>query len=170
MPRVYVSIGSNVRREANIRAAVAGLGARYGELQLSSVYENPAEGFAGAHFYNLVAGFSCAEPPAVLCRNLRALEEACGRRRGGPRFADRTLDLDLLLYGEAVIDRDGLRIPREEITRYAFVLGPLAEIAGDLRHPVSGLSIAELWRRFPAQEKRLKRVPFVFHDAAPSTE
>ena len=159
MPRVYVSIGSNIEREANIRAAVTGLRDRYGTLLLSPVYESAAVGFAGDDFYNLVAAFDCEEPVEAVGNYLRELERRQGRRRQGPRFASRSLDVDLLLYGDLVRESGRIRLPREEITRYAFVLRPLADIAGCERHPVSGRSYAELWRDLDTQGQRLSPVP-----------
>ncbi len=157
MPRVYVSIGSNVERERNIRAAVTALRARFGLLHLSRVYQTPAVGFAGEDFYNLVAAFDTAEPIERVRETLIAIEAAQGRERNGPRFGPRTLDLDILLYGDLVRHSDGFDVPRGEITQRAFVLGPLAELAPDLRHPETGESLREMWERFGG-ERRLKPV------------
>lgn len=147
MVRVYVSIGSNVEREHHIRAAVAALRARFGPLVLSRVYETEAVGFNGPRFYNLVVGFDTDASLETVAAALREIEHAGGRRRDTERFGSRTLDLDLLLYGERVEDRPGLRLPRPDIDRYPFVLGPLAEIAAERRHPVSGETYGTLWQR-----------------------
>ncbi len=160
MPRVYVSIGSNIDRVAMIRSAVSALRGRYGDIVLSSVYESSAVGFDGDDFYNLVAAFDSGEDVPAINAFLHELERAHGRERASTPFSPRTLDLDLLLYGDAVIDDGRIRIPRDEITRYAFVLAPLAEIAGDEAHPVSGMSYGALWRAFSDPAQRLERVEF----------
>lgn len=148
MPRVYVSVGSNIDRENNIRGAVQTLRKRYTFLTLSPVYETPAEGFDGAAFYNLVVGFDTDDTLERVRQTLADIETAHGRKRGGARFSARTLDLDLLLYGELMHHADGVDIPRGEITKYAFVLGPLAEIAPDLKHPETGERLRAMWDNF----------------------
>lgn len=145
MPRVYLGLGSNIDRERNLRSAVAALQARFDELRLSTVYESEAVGFKGDAFYNLVASFRTTLPPAALEAELDALEAAHGRRSWVKRAGPRSLDLDLLLYGDVVIDQPGLRLPRPDILRYPFVLGPLAELAPSVRHPEDGRSFSELW-------------------------
>lgn len=158
MPRVFVSIGSNVEREHHIRAAVRALRARFGALALSHVYETEAEGFEGDNFLNLVAAFDTRESPEQVQGALRDIEAAHGRERGGPRFGPRTLDLDLLLYGDLVRHGDGFDLPRDEIMRYAFVLGPLAELAPQARHPENGRTFGELWAEFGVQRRDLTPV------------
>ncbi len=160
MPQVFVGIGSNVERDASIRAGVADLRAHYGELRLSSVYESEAVGFVGEAFYNLVAGFDTEEPIDTVADVLAAIEDRNGRRRGSGKFTPRTLDLDLLLYGDEVVTTARFHVPRDEILRYAFVLWPLAEIAPALRHPQTGESFAQLWEKFDKRGPALGPVPF----------
>src|SRR5512139_689130 len=162
MTRIYVSIGTNIDRENNLRAGVAALRARFGELTLSSVYESEAVGFAGDPFYNMVAGFNSDEPLEIVVHELHAIEDRHGRRREGPRFSSRTLDIDLLLYGDRVIDEGKLKLPRDEITKHAFVLWPLAEIAPSERHPVQGLTYEELWQKFDRSTQSLWPIPFTW--------
>lgn len=145
MGRVYVGIGSNLEPEVNIPSALAELRRRYGALIVSPVYESEAVGFAGDNFYNLVVGFDTGQGLHAVIRSLREIERLHKRRRSDKRFAPRTLDLDLLLYDDLVFAEGGISIPRDEILRYAFVLKPLADIAGEQRHPVDGRSYAELW-------------------------
>lgn len=161
MPRVWLSIGSNIDRERYIRGAIRALGEHFGELVLSSVYENPAEGFDGDPFYNLVVGIDTELPPERLHPLLRAIEDAHGRERSGPKFSGRTLDIDVLTYGDEVTERGGKALPRDEILKYAFVLGPLAEVAPDERHPQTGQRYADLWASFPPDSRAaLRRVSF----------
>lgn len=162
MTRIFVSIGTNIDREANLRAGVADLRERFGELTLSSVYESEAIGFTGDPFYNMVAGFDSEEPLEAVVQALRAIEERHGRRREGPRFSSRTLDIDLLLFGDLVIDAGKLQLPRDEITKHAFVLWPLAEIAPQQRHPQLGTTYEELWRSFGRDKQSLWPIPFTW--------
>lgn len=159
MPRVWVSLGSNVDRRRSIRGAVRALRERYGALVVSRVYESEAVGCEGDPFYNLVAGFDTEASLQTLCAEFRALEDAFGRVRGPDKFAPRTLDLDLLTYGDQVVDQGPCPVPRDEITRYAFVLGPLAEVAGDQRHPLLGCSFRALWERFEKSAQPMHPVP-----------
>ena len=149
MPRVFVSIGSNIDREANIRGAIEALVHRFGPLTFSSVYETRAVGFEGEVFLNLVVGFDTNEPIDVIRKELRGIEDAHGRQREGvPKFSSRTLDLDLILYGDVVDANE--KLPHTDILEYPFVLGPLAELAPDFVHPVTRETCLALWRRrFP---------------------
>jgi len=162
MARVYVSIGSNIEREANIRGGVADLQERFGELTLSPVYESEAVGFDGDNFYNLVAAFDTELDVLEVARVLREIEDAHGRTREGPRFSSRTLDIDMLLYDELLLQQGKLELPREEITKNAFVLWPLAEIAPELEHPVLQQTYAELWAAFDKEKQPLWPVGFDF--------
>jgi 2-amino-4-hydroxy-6-hydroxymethyldihydropteridine diphosphokinase len=155
--RAYVSLGSNIERRRHIRLALERLGALYGPLIRSDVYESDAVGFDSAPFYNLVVGFDTGQSPRQIQEALHAIESGSGRLRSGELTA-RTLDLDLLLYDDAVINEAGLVLPRADIARYAFVLRPLAEIAGNERHPVSGECYADMWAAFDAGSQPMKRV------------
>ena len=163
MAQVYVSIGTNIERERHVRAALDALESSYGPLQCSSVYETASVGFEGDNFYNLVVGFETQQTPEQVAGHLRAIEDANGRVREGPRFSSRTLDIDLLLYDDQVIEEGRLQIPRDEITKNAFVLQPLAEIAGRLRHPLIGKTYAQMWNDYPKQAQAIWAVPFARH-------
>jgi 2-amino-4-hydroxy-6-hydroxymethyldihydropteridine diphosphokinase len=161
MATIYISLGSNIDRERNTRAGIDALQRVFGELNLSSVYESEAVGFEGDAFYNMVIACEVDTPVHETNQILRDIEDAHGRDRSGPKFSSRTLDLDLLLYDDLVLDEKGLKLPRGEILKNAFVLWPLAEIAPDLRHPQSGATYAELWAGFDKTKESLKPIEFL---------
>lgn len=156
MPEVFLSIGSNINPEIHIPAALSDLVGLFGPLRISSTYETAAEGFEGPPFHNLAVGFNSDRPPKDIADLLRDLEERHGRTRNSQKFSSRTLDLDLIVYGAAIINDGKLILPRDEIKRYAFVLEPLAEIAPNHRHPVTGETYAELWANFHKQPDRIR--------------
>jgi 2-amino-4-hydroxy-6-hydroxymethyldihydropteridine diphosphokinase len=160
MAKIYISLGSNIDRERNTRAGIRALRQRFGELELSSVYESEAVGFEGDAFYNMVIACEISEDVHSANRTLAEIEDAHGRDRSGPRFSSRTLDLDLLLYDDLVLDEKGLKLPREEILKNAFVLWPLAEIAPARIHPLAGKTYAELWDDFDKSKENLAPVEF----------
>jgi len=160
--RVYISLGSNINREANTRAGVDALRQQYGSLLLSSVYESEAVGFEGDSFYNMVIALETDDDVFSVASTLRAIEEANGRDRSSPKFSSRTLDLDLLLYDERILNEQGLQLPRDEILSRAFVLLPLSELAPDLCHPETGTSYKVLWQAFDKMKEVLEAIPFKF--------
>jgi len=163
MAKIFVSMGSNIDREHNIRSGIKALKGAFGKLILSSVYESEAAGFKGDPFYNAVVGFA-----ANNCMNvynvLHDIEDQHGRIRGQEKFSARTLDLDLLFYGCEDLRGSGLDVPRQEVTQYAFILWPLAEIAPDFVHPLENRSIAALWQAFKTKNAgrmgSIKRLSF----------
>ena len=154
MAKIYISIGSNINAEKNIRLAIHALQDHYGKLILSSVYESEAVGFEGDNFLNLVVGLNTEEDVYAVAATLRKIEDENGRDRSGPRFSSRIVDLDLLLYDDLIIKEDNLEIPRDEITKNAFVLLPLDEIAPQLIHPVSGKTMCDHWINFNKESQK----------------
>ncbi|MDE2090558.1 MAG: 2-amino-4-hydroxy-6-hydroxymethyldihydropteridine diphosphokinase [Gammaproteobacteria bacterium] len=157
MPEVFIGIGSNVEPQTHIREALKRLRMHFGKLQVSPVYRNPAVGFVGEDFLNLAVAFESLDSVASVRTALDAIEAACGRIRGSPRFAPRTLDLDLLMYGDVVTDTP-VRLPRPEILEYAYVLKPLTDLAAGRLHPVTGRTLGEHWREFDASRQPLVAV------------
>ena len=160
MAKIYISIGSNIEAEKNIRIAIHALQEHYGKLILSSVYESEAVGFDGDNFLNLVVGLNTEEDVYTVVSTLRKIEDENGRVRSGPRFSARSVDLDLLLYDDLILQEEGLDIPRDEITKNAFVLLPLDEIASQLIHPVSGKTICDHWVSFDKNSQKLWAIDF----------
>lgn len=150
MPAVYLGLGSNVDPEKNLRLGVNELRRRYGDLIISSTYQNTAVGFEGDDFLNLVVGFESDDGPARINDEIEVIHGLAGRQRGTDRFSSRPLDIDLLLYGDLVVDEASLQLPRSDILAYNFVLRPLAELAPDLNHPETGRTLAEHWQECDA--------------------
>jgi 2-amino-4-hydroxy-6-hydroxymethyldihydropteridine diphosphokinase len=158
MPKGYISIGSNIDKDKNIHASLQALEHHFGTLTISSIYESEPVGFSGDTFYNLVVGFDSELEIKEVAKQLRQIELDNGRTRDSQKFSARTLDLDLILYGDIIVNDGRLQIPRDEIERYAFVLEPLAEIAPTLKHPVNHTSYAELWEKFDKTDLKQKRI------------
>jgi 2-amino-4-hydroxy-6-hydroxymethyldihydropteridine diphosphokinase len=163
MPLIYISIGSNNRRDYHIRCAVHALERQFGQVQLSSVYESDAVGFVGEPFYNLVAAAHTELSIADCIAVFKQIEDDFGRDRSAAKFSGRTLDLDLLTYDE-VICQQPVELPRAEITENAFVLWPMAELAANTQHPLTGLSYSELWQAYPKTKQKIRPVPFIWSE------
>jgi len=148
MPDVYVAAGSNIQPELNLRSALSALKRRVGDLRVSPAYRNRAVGFEGPEFINLVIGFETELTLTEVLSVLQAVENLCGRPRKAPKFEPRSMDLDLLLYGDMVCATHVITLPRPDLLKRAYMLGPLAELAPDLVHPTLKQNIGDLWREF----------------------
>lgn len=159
-----LSLGSNVDPGRHLAAAIAALQERFPGARVSTVYRTPAIGFDGPDFLNAGAVIDSDLDVHALDAWLHALEDAHGRLRGGPRFGDRTLDIDVVLYDDLVMSGPGnLRLPRPEL-RHAFVLRPLAEIAPDMVVPGSGRTLAGLWAASPERDVVMSAVALAPRD------
>ena len=158
MPQVFVAAGSNVAPREHMALATGELARAFADVRFSPWYQNRAEGFDGSDFINLVAGFDTELPLDELLVVLRAIERLCGRPREAPRWAPRTMDLDVLLYGDLICQRPGITLPRPDLLVRAYMLGPLADLAPNLVHPSAGVTIGQLWRRFDKAAHPLERV------------
>ncbi|PNS08928.1 2-amino-4-hydroxy-6-hydroxymethyldihydropteridine diphosphokinase [Solilutibacter silvestris] len=158
MGHALLSLGSNVDPLRHLQAAADALRTRFGEVRLSTIHRYPAVGFDGGDFLNAAAAIDSDLDPHALNDWLHALEDAHGRDRSGPRFGDRTLDIDIVYYDHLVMDgANHLQLPRNEI-RHAFVLKPLAEIAPDYIDPVRMESLAALWAMHPDHDTQFEYV------------
>ena len=145
MTRVHLSLGSNVEPELHLRAALRALRERFGALSVSPVYASPAVGFDGAPFWNLAASLDSDLGMTMLNAWLRVLEDREGRRRDVPRYADRTLDIDVVAFGMQALDR--------QEWRQAFLLAPLADIEPRLPAPEGDETVGDRWQRMRDAEE-----------------
>ncbi|HEX3844333.1 MAG TPA: 2-amino-4-hydroxy-6-hydroxymethyldihydropteridine diphosphokinase [Steroidobacteraceae bacterium] len=148
MPQVYIAAGSNIEPERHLAMAAAALARHFPGVRFSPWYRNRAVGFEGADFINFVAGFPTELPVSEVLQTLHAIEALCGRPREAPRWAPRSMDLDVLLYGELICQEPHLKLPRPDLLKRPYMLGPLAALAPDLIHPTERQTIGELWNRF----------------------
>ncbi len=156
---VYVAAGSNVDAERNLRLAAAGMVREFGPVRFSPAYRNTAVGFAGDDFINFVMGFRTSLDVHAVIERLQRIEALCGRGREAPKWAPRSMDLDILLFGDTVCDEPGLVLPRPDLVRRPYMLGPMADLAPGVSHPTLGLTIGELWARFDRDAHAMSRVP-----------
>lgn len=159
--RAYLSLGSNLEPEANLAAAVAALRARFGEVDVSPVYRSPADGFRGPDFLNAIVGLDSDIHPFALDEWVHALEEAHGRDARDADYSNRPLDIDIIYFGELVLDGPGdFQLPRPEL-HHAFVLKPLADLAPDFVDPIRNKTLAQLWAAHPRRDDPPARVDVV---------
>ncbi|HWJ06332.1 MAG TPA: 2-amino-4-hydroxy-6-hydroxymethyldihydropteridine diphosphokinase [Steroidobacteraceae bacterium] len=155
MPRstlVLVAAGSNVDPFENLRRALDRLEAQFAPLRVSRAYANAAVGFNGDDFVNLVLGFEATATVDAVLDRLHEVEAACGRPREAPKWAPRTMDLDVLLFGDLVCTRPRLTLPRPDLLRRPYMLGPAAEIAPTTIHPTTHRTLLEHWTEMRERE------------------
>jgi len=155
MSTVYLGLGSNINARVNISSGIDVLRQTFDRVECSPVYRTAAFGFEGNDFINLVAGVETDMSPLELKHFLIDLEDQHDRNRQSPKFSDRTLDIDILLYDDLYLISPELGIPRGEILEAAYVLKPLADLAPDLIHPVARKTMGELWNAFPVKDVEL---------------
>jgi 2-amino-4-hydroxy-6-hydroxymethyldihydropteridine diphosphokinase len=147
--QVFVALGSNIDPAERMAQAARALKESFHDARFSACYRNPAFGFEGADFINAVVAFSTSLPIASLLQVMREIEARCGRLPAAPKWAPRAMDLDLLLYGDEVGSGAGYTLPRPDLLKRVYMLGPLSALAPDLLYPPSGPTIAQLWAQFP---------------------
>jgi len=143
----YLGLGSNLGdRQANLDQALEFLGQRLRIKKVSSIYDSePVGNIEQPRFLNLVCEVVTNLPPKSLLALAKGIESKLGRT-GGPSGAPRTIDIDILLYGDEVVETPALTIPHPRMTKRAFVLMPLAEIAPNVKHPVTGQTAREMFK------------------------
>ena len=166
MTQVLVAAGSNIEPVANLHRALDVLARHYPALRCSRAYRNAAVGFDGAEFVNLVVGFDTGDDVQSVLAHLHEAEAACGRERNAPKWAPRSMDLDILLFGDRVCDEPGLVLPRPDLVRRAYMLGPDAELAPETVHPTLGRTLAQLWRDFARDAHPMRVVDIGWPDGA----
>ena len=150
MAQVYFGLGSNMEPEANLALGLGELRERFGELTLSSVYQSKTLGFDGDDFLNMVVAVQTVKSPESICAEIKEIHDKSGREGGTARFVSRPLDIDLLIYGQLVENKPPVKLPRKDVLEYSFVLVPLAEIAPEFVHPVTGRTFGEHAQEFDA--------------------
>lgn len=156
---IFLSLGSNINKAENIEQALFALTERFGELDISSIYESEAVGFSSDNYYNCVVMALTTTPLSALLTDLRQIEFDFGRSPSAKKNEPRALDIDLLLFGENYINTP-IKLPREDIATRAFVLEPLAELIPDWNHPELRRSVSELWLSFDQRSQPQWKVPF----------
>ncbi len=162
MATVFLGLGSNESPQENLKLAVRELASRYGELALSNVYQSAAVGFSGADFLNLVVRLESEDSPLSICDEVELIHNLAGRDRSRNKWESRPLDIDLLLYNDLILDDRPVRVPRDDVLQYSFVLRPMAELAPQHRHPVSGKTMLEHWQEFDASGHPLEEISVVW--------
>lgn len=162
MAEIFISVGSNIDPETNVRSAVSALRAAFSNIRVSPVYRSEAVGFEGEDFLNFVVVATTDMAPSAVATVLQEIESRYGRDKSQPKFSSRTLDLDLLLYDDVVLTGGPLQIPRDEIRKHGFVLAPLAAIAGGHRHPVTGETYDAMWAALDKSGERLQEILFTW--------
>jgi len=160
MSLIYLGLGSNIERRRHIGAALDALAENFGDLAISTVYESEAVGFQGDSFYNLVVGIHSGLSVGEISIILKEIENRNGRDRSAPKFGPRSLDIDILTADSLVGEFDGIRLPRDEVLTNAFVLQPLAELAPELLHPVTGKPLSQHWQDFDKASQKLWPIEF----------
>jgi len=154
----YLSLGSNIEPEKNLRMAITALRARFGDVRVSPVYRTRSVGFVGPDFLNAIAVVQSDVNPFALHKWLHRLEEAQGRDRRDAAYSNRPLDVDIIYFGDLVLDGPGeFQLPRPEL-RHAFVLKPLADIAPEFVDPIRNTTLAQLWKIHPEHATPPERV------------
>ncbi len=157
MPTVYLGLGSNIEPQKNLGLGLKELEKRFGQLERSSVYRSKAYGFDGDDFLNMVVALDTGLTPIEVYDQIEEIQRGAGRDRAARGYSSRMLDIDLLLYNDLIVDEAPTRLPRPDVLRFSFVLGPLAEIAPELKHPETHQSYQDHWDKFDSGSHPITR-------------
>lgn len=163
MTWVALSLGSNIDPVANIASCLDALLLKFSGLSLSAVFESEAIGFKGDNFLNMAVAFDTDMSLDTLVPVLKKIEDDCGRDRTQPRFSGRTMDIDVLVYGNKCGTYAGIELPRQEIVENAFVLWPLSQVAAQRQHPVLKEPYTKLWENYDRSAQKLWPIDFEWH-------
>ena len=158
MPEVFVAAGSNIEPLRHLKAALADLERSYAPLTISPAYRNKAVGFEGDDFVNLVVGFSTNDSLERVRVRLQEIETDCGRPHDAPKWAPRSMDLDILLYGNEIRNEPGLVVPRPDLVKRPYMLKPMSDIAPNVMHPMALRTMRELWDAFEGKDHAMTMV------------
>lgn len=146
MITAYVGIGSNIDKRRHVELAVKALQKLDSTLRFSTIYESPALGFSGDSFFNLIVEMKTSLTLKAFFQQLREIENQLGRSENAQKLQDRTIDLDIILFGEFVND-SAPKVPREDIYKYPFVIQPLYELCPELVIPDDGRTVSQIWQQ-----------------------
>ncbi|MCE0494196.1 2-amino-4-hydroxy-6-hydroxymethyldihydropteridine diphosphokinase [Vibrio salinus] len=144
MTVVYVGIGSNIDKHKHVEEGVKSLSLLGQLTAMSTIYESPAVGFEGKTFFNLIVEMTTSLKLYEFSNQLKEIEIEWGRDPGAQKFQDRTLDMDILLFGQS-INKGKPQVPREDIYKYPFVIQPLFELNPELIVPDDGRTVCQIW-------------------------
>ena len=161
--KVTLSLGSNIERYKHINAALGALESEFGEVISSPIYESDAVGFDGSAFLNSIAIIQTHKSLTDVILILKAIEDLHGRDRSGPKFSPRTLDIDVVTYGDWHGMHEGIELPRVELFKNAFVLRPMADLLPTQNVPGHSLTYGQLWQNFDQSKQSLAPVEFKRH-------
>lgn len=156
--QVYVAAGSNVQPEQNLARACREVQSTWPDVRFSRAYANKAVGFDGPEFINMVLAFTTDQSIEAVITRLRAIETLCGRPPNAPKWASRAMDLDVLLFGSRVEKTADYTLPRPDLMKRPYMLGPMAELAPQVLHPTAGRTMGELWQQFDREAHEMRPV------------
>jgi 2-amino-4-hydroxy-6-hydroxymethyldihydropteridine diphosphokinase len=159
MTTVCVAAGSNIEPEKNLARACREIANTWPDARFSRAYRNKAVGFDGPDFLNMAVVFRTTFTVDTVIARLREIETLCGRPRNAAKWASRAMDLDILLFGARIEKTAEYTLPRPDLLKRPYMLGPLAELAPEIVHPTEHRSIGELWNAFDAGAHSMVPVP-----------